>query len=48
MKQKEIVTRDYMQIISLVEKSINKNLVSPGSLGKFVFRVIFPFFLLNF
>jgi hypothetical protein len=39
MKQKELVTRNFVDILCLIETSVNKHLVSNGSLGKFVFKV---------
>jgi len=38
MKQPDIVANDFMEIIFMIETSIQKNLAQKGSLGKFVFR----------
>jgi len=45
LKQNEIVYRDFVEIINMIEVSINKNLLRKGSIGKFLFRVTFTFYM---
>ena len=39
MRQNEIITKDYVEILSMIEESMNKNLLRKGSMGKFLFKV---------
>jgi hypothetical protein len=38
MKQPDLIAKDMIEIIYMIEQSINKNLVQKGSVGKFVFK----------
>jgi len=38
MRQQEIVSKDFVEITSMIEESINKNLLRKGSLSKFLFK----------
>lgn len=38
MKQPDIVAKDFVEILHLIEKSINVNLLERGSVGKFLFK----------
>lgn len=40
LKQNDIVAKDFLQVLHMVEQSINANLISHNSLGKFLFRDI--------
>jgi hypothetical protein len=38
MKQHDIIAKDFVEIICLIESSINNNLLQKGGIGKFIFK----------
>jgi hypothetical protein len=38
MKQPDIIAKDFVEIICLIENSINSNLLQKGGIGKFIFK----------
>mmetsp|Transcript_23460 Transcript_23460/g.20396 ORF Transcript_23460/g.20396 Transcript_23460/m.20396 type:complete len:147 (+) Transcript_23460:1-441(+) len=38
MKQKDLLSREFLEVILMAEQSMNRNLIRPGGYGKFMFR----------